>query len=212
VATRTNITLAVKRLIRDVAHRLPEFAHVRASRFLVVAGEARGTSRASIGPGKVSSANGGRRRAIRVGGRSMLYVVTLRPLWFLASSPEERVATILHELYHVSTRFDGSLHRGRRHARLPRAAYDRKVGLLLGRYLSRAPEEVLAPFAKEGLVKVVMWLRRPRSGEVDAVLDMDSHLFQSLMPLGARPAPKASPDGVSTEAGRTKAQRGEVLP
>jgi len=35
------MTLAVKRLMRDVAARVPELAHVRASRILVVAGEAR---------------------------------------------------------------------------------------------------------------------------------------------------------------------------
>jgi predicted metallopeptidase len=148
-----------------VAHRLPELAHVRASCVLVVAGEARGTSRASIRPGNIGPARGGtRRRFIRVRGRRILYVVTLRPLWFAASTPEERVATILHELYHASTRFDGTLHRGRRHQRLPRAAYDRTVRALLGRYLARAPEEVLAPFAREGEVKVRMWLRLPPRG------------------------------------------------
>ena len=211
VVQRTNITLAVKRLIRDVARRLPEFAHVRAGRMLVLAGEARGTSRASIGPGRVGPASGGRRRRfMRLRGRSMLYVVTLRPPWFLASSPEERVATILHELYHVSTRFDGSLHRGRRHNKLPRRAYDRKVRLLLGRYLARAPEEVLAPFAKEGLVKVRMWLRlpRPRRAGGRAALDVDGHLFHALMPLGDR----APFEREARRPGRAaQARRGEAL-
>lgn len=188
---RPNMTLAVKRLIRDVAHRLPELAHVRASCVLVVAGEARGTSRASIRPGNIGPARGGtRRRFIRVRGRRILYVVTLRPLWFAASTPEERVATILHELYHASTRFDGTLHRGRRHQRLPRAAYDRTVRALLGRYLARAPEEVLAPFAREGEVKVRMWLRLPRAAEVGhrAALDVDEHLFHGFMPLRRKTA------------------------
>jgi predicted metallopeptidase len=184
------MTLAVKRLIRDAAERMPELAHVRAARVLVVAGEARGTSRATIRPGNVGPARGGkRRRFIRVRGRPMLYVMTLRPLWFAASTPEERVATILHELYHVSTRFDGTLHRDRRHARLPRAAFDRKVRDLLGRYLARAPDEVLAPFASEGEVKVRMWLRVPRAAEVGggAALAVDDHLFHAFMPLRARP-------------------------
>jgi len=212
VAKWPNITLSVKRLIRDVAHRLPEFAHVRAGRMLVVAGEARGTSRASVGPGKVGPASGRRRRFIRVRGRSMLYVVTLRPLWFLASSPEERVATILHELYHVSTRFDGSLHRGRRHAKLPRRAYDRKVNLLLGRYLARAPEEVLAPFAREGVVKVLMWLRlpRPRRAGGRAALDVDAHLFHAYMPLAARPPRGEDPSLDPDEKTTTGVKRGEA--
>src|SRR5262252_8742751 len=119
------MTLAVKRLIRDLARHVPELAHVKSRSVLVVAGEARGLSRATIRPGNLGPARGGvRRRFIRVRGRPILYVITLRPLWFAASTPEERIATILHELYHVSTRFDGTLHRGRRHARLPRTSYD----------------------------------------------------------------------------------------
>jgi len=191
VAVRPNMTLAVKRLIRDAAARLPELAHVRASRLLVVAGEARGTSRATVRPGNLGPARGGeRRRFVRVRGRSILYVITLRPLWFAASTPEERVHTVLHELYHLSQRFDGTLHRGRRHARLPRSAFDRRVGVLLGRYLARAPAEVLAPFAHEGIAKVRMWLRVPPARR-QAPLDVDDHLFLGYMPMSARPPPGA---------------------
>jgi predicted metallopeptidase len=193
------MTLAVKRLIRDVAGRVAELSHVKASRILVVAGEARGTSRATIRPGNVGPARGGAgRRFIRVRGRQVLYVITLRPLWFAASTPEERVATILHELYHTSARFDGTLHRGRRHARLPRTSFDRTVRTLLGRYLTRAPEEILAPFTTEGLVKVRMFLRVPSGKRKGATprLDVDEHLFYGFMPLMAkrelepRPAPR----------------------
>ena len=201
MAIRLNMTLAVKRLIRDVAERLPELAHVRASRVLVLAGEARGTSRATIRPGNIGPARGGRgRRFIRVAGRDVLYVITLRPLWFAASTTEERVATILHELYHVSAHFDGKLHHARRHARLPRKSYDRRVRELLQRYLSVAPEEVLAPFAREGVVKVRMWLRVPRAAAdgQPAALDVDQHLIHGYMPLTGmvKPPPQeANRDG-----------------
>jgi len=200
VKVRPNITLAVKRLIRDVAERVPEFAHVRASRILVVAGEARGISRATIRPGNVGPARGGaRRRFIRVRGRRMLYVITLRPLWFAASSCEERVATILHELYHTSARFDGTLHTGRRHARLPRVSFDREVRVLLRHYLAEAPDDVVAPFARDGVVKVRMWLRVPRAAEGGgkSALDVDEHLFFGFMPLTTRSRlpnpPRAAP-------------------
>src|SRR5512139_361435 len=123
------MTLAVKRLIRDAARLLPELAHVRAGRILVVAGEARRASRATIRPAHFKETghaqSGGRRKPmVRLKGRKILYVVTLRPLWFVASSPAQRIDTVLHELYHASSRFDGTLHRGRRHARLPRDRYD----------------------------------------------------------------------------------------
>lgn len=186
-----NITLAVKRLMRDVAARIPELAHVRPTRVLVVAGEARGKSRATIRPAHLGPVrDGARRRFIRVRGRRMLYVITLRPLWFAASTPEERIATILHELYHASPRFDGSLHQARRHHALPRPAYDRTIRALLDDYLARAPEEVLAPFRGEGIVKVTMWLRGPKPAEGGPRgLEVDDHLMHGFMPLRSRRAP-----------------------
>lgn len=161
------MTLAVKRLIRDVAARLPELAHVRPSRVLVVAGEARRASRATIRPAhfkdtRARGGSGGRRKPlIRVSGRKILYVITLRPLWFRACTPEQRVSTVLHELWHASQRFDGTLHRGRVHSRLPRARYERRIRALRDRYLSRAPEEILAPFTYSGVALARMWLERP---------------------------------------------------
>lgn len=204
VAVRPNMTLAVKRLVRDMAARLPELAHVEPSRVLVVAGEARGTSRATIRPGQLGRARAGaRRRFIRVRGREIRYVITLRPLWFLSSTAEERVATLLHELYHASSRFDGSLHRGRRHDRLPRPRYDRQIRGLLARYLAVAPAELIVPFASDGVVKIRMWLRVPRGvGGPGKARDVDAHLFQGYMPLVTRaPAPAAHRRGKRPRGG-----------
>ncbi len=161
------MTLAVKRLIRDLAARLPELSHVKPSRILVVAGEARRASRATIRPAHFGEtrARGGkgglRKPLIRIGGRKILYVITLRPLWFRASTPEQRISTVLHELWHVSERFDGTLHRGRVHSRLPRGRYERRIRALRDRYLEDAPAEILAPFTYGGICRVRMWLERP---------------------------------------------------
>jgi hypothetical protein len=186
------MTLAVKRLIRDLARRMPEFAHVKAGRVLVVAGEARRASRATIRPAhfgetRARGGRGGRRKPlIRVGGRKILYVITLRPLWFRASTPEQRVSTILHELWHASERFDGTLHRGRKHARLPRARYERRIRALRDRYLVQAPEEILAPFTYSGVALARMWLERPagfyRVGEYGGRRTYtEKQLFQGLV-------------------------------
>jgi predicted metallopeptidase len=167
VAARLNLTLALKRLIRDMASRLPELAHVRPSRVLVVAGEARRASRATIRPAhfvetRARGGRGGRRKPlIRIRGRKILYVITLRPLWFRASTPEQRIATVLHELWHASQRFDGTLHRGRVHGRLPRPRFERRIRALRDRYLAEAQEDVLAPFTHSGIALARMWLERP---------------------------------------------------
>jgi len=191
VARRPNVTLAVKRLVRDAAARLPELAHVVASSILVVAGEARRASRATIRPvGRSGGADGPR---IRVRGRDILYVITLRPLWFLDSTPEERVATVLHELWHVSTRFDGRLHRGRRHAALPASTFERRVRKLRDRYLAEAPGELVTPFAHHGLVRARMWLERPaaarRDGGKARRLYTEKQLFYGVVRMRTRTRP-----------------------
>jgi len=196
VARRLNVTLAVKRLVRDAAARLPELGHVDASHLLVVAGEARRASRATIRPVGVPRDRGDRPR-IRVRGRDILYVITLRPLWFLDSTPEDRIATVLHELWHVSTRFDGRLHRGRRHAALPASAFERRVRKLRDRYLAEAPGELTAPFAHHGLVRARMWLERPaaarRDGGKARRLYTEKQLFYGVVRMRTRGAGAGAP-------------------
>jgi hypothetical protein len=128
---------------------------------------------------------------VRIKGRKILYVITLRPLWFVASNPSQRIATILHELYHASTRFDGTLHSGRRHSRLPLRLYNRRVRRLLRRYLVLAPTEVLAPFGHQGEVRVRMWLEKPGSFRENQYggrrLYTEQQLFYGLAVMRARP-------------------------
>ncbi|HEY7723921.1 MAG TPA: putative metallopeptidase [Anaeromyxobacteraceae bacterium] len=185
MSRRPNITLAVRRLVRDLARRVPALAHVRASRILVVAGEARRASRATIR----GAAPAPGRPAIALRGRRVRYVVTLRPRWFIDSTPRERVATVLHEIYHASTRFDGTLHVGRRHRELEPSAYGRRIRPLLEAYLARAPESLLAPFAHEGEVRVRMWLERPgaRAARGGRQLYTERQLFQGVMPMRSPP-------------------------
>jgi predicted metallopeptidase len=206
---RTNLTLAVKRLVRDAAAMLPELAHVRPAAILVVAGEARRASRATIRPAVGPRRKGAPvRPVIRVKGRTILYVITLRPLWFLASTPEERIATVLHELYHASKRFDGTLHRGRRHANLPKAEFDRKVRGLLRRYLAVAPPEVVAPFAANGTARARMWLERPAGapraeGAPARQLYTEEQLFYGPVKIVTPPGPPRPP---SAHAGSRRAR------
>ena len=159
----------MRRLIRDVAATLPEFAHLRASRILVVAGDARRASHATIRPlsfpvthGRIRSDRKREKPLIRIRGRRILYLITLRPLWFRKLEPEERVRTLLHELFHISHRFDGTLHSGRRHARMGVRFYRKLLPLVQG-YLQTCRPEILQAFAHNGPVRVAQWLEKPPS-------------------------------------------------
>lgn len=156
---------AIQDLLADAAGRMPEFSHVQPSRILVVAGEARRASRGSVKPlafagARTRDTTGLRKPLVKVHGRRMLYCITLRPLFFRASTPEARVETLLHELFHLSLAFDGTLDPSRRHACLG-ASFRKNFRPLVRRYLRRCPPAVLAPFSHRGPVRVLQWLERP---------------------------------------------------
>jgi hypothetical protein len=153
-------------LIREIAGSLPEFAHVRSERILVVSGEARRASRATIRPmrfagGLRTSPSGRRKPKVSFRGRDILYVLTLRPLFFRASTAEQRIETVIHELFHLSQAFDGTLDPERRHDALPKAAFERQLRPLVKRYLATCASPTLARFRVTGEVLVRQWLEKP---------------------------------------------------
>jgi hypothetical protein len=170
VASRLpNFNKAVRALLQDVCKTTPEFAHVRPSRILVVAGEARRASRGTVKPLMRPGPRKGERRkpVVKLRGRRMLYCITLRPLFFRASTPEARIGTLLHELFHISPKFDGTLDPEHRHARIG-GGFAKALRPIVKRYLSRCPPELWAPFAFDGEVMVQQWLERPSAYFVPA--------------------------------------------
>ncbi|MBN8469536.1 hypothetical protein JYJ95_23790 [Corallococcus exiguus] len=162
---RPNFNRTLRSLIRDIAARMPEFNHVKVGRILVVAGEARRASRGTVKPlcfkgGKSIDKAGRRKPEVRIRGRRILYCITLRPLFFRGSTAKSRLETLMHELFHISLRFDGTLHAGRRHAKLG-AEFGRRLRPLVRRYLKLCPEALLADLAHSGEVRVLQWLERP---------------------------------------------------
>jgi len=162
---RYNFNRAVRAIVADVAKRLPEFAHIRASQILVVAGEARRASRATVKPlcfggGKLEDSSGRCKPRVEVKGRRMLYCITLRPLFFRCSTPQARVATLLHELFHISRDFDGTLDPGRRH-HLAGETFEASLIPLVQRYLSSSPASTVEALGHHGEVSIWHWLEKP---------------------------------------------------
>jgi predicted metallopeptidase len=171
-AERPNATLLCRRIVADMVGKLPELSHVRASRILFVAGEARRGSRATIRP------LGGKGRVrVSLKGRRALYCITLRPKFFRASTPEQRVATLLHELLHIAPQFDGLLHPERRHARFPKPRFDALLRPLVRRYLAAADAELLSALAHDGEVLARQWLERPTGTTDSRRTYTEKHLF-----------------------------------
>ncbi len=91
----------------------------------------------------------------------MLYLITLRPLFFRASTPEQRLETMLHELYHLSRDFDGKLESSRSHLLLDNRLYRRRLRPLVRRYLAVCPLAFYRLLSYDGEVMARQWLERP---------------------------------------------------
>ena len=160
-APRPNATLLCRHIAADMAKKLPELAHVKAARVLFVSGEARRGSRATIKP--LTSTR------VLLKGKRALYCITLRPKFFRASTPEQRVETLVHELLHISAEFDGRLHAGRRYRLRLRNASDDVHPLHLHRHSFELTR--IAGRATGGVIKDVVMLGGYQEIEIDFTAD-----------------------------------------
>lgn len=186
----------MRALIEHVSRALPQFAHIDASRIIVVAGEARRASRGTVKPlcfsnGRRVDSLGRRKPLVKVAGRRMLYTITLRPLFFRRSTPRQRVATVLHELFHIARAFDGTLDHGRRHAHAG-DGFETEFAPIEKRAWKQLPPDIVAPFAYDGEVKVAQWLEKPQSwlpGERASHRThyTEAHLFEGVVRMKTSP-------------------------
>ncbi|MFT3841178.1 MAG: putative metallopeptidase [Myxococcaceae bacterium] len=194
MARRPDFNQAVRNLLEHVAKAMPEFAHLQPKRVMVVAGEARRSSHATVKPlafegGKRTDDWGRKKPLVKLNGKRMLYCITLRPLFFRNSSPHQRVATVLHELFHISKAFDGTLDERRRHSKMGKR-FKTAFEPLLKRYLKLIPDEVLAPLAYDGEVRVSYWLERPSAwlpkGKRYRGVYTEAQLFEGIVRMRSR--------------------------
>lgn len=173
-----------------VARTMPEFAHIDARRVLVIAGEARRASRGTVKPlaftgRKRRDVLGRRKPLVKVGGLRVLYSITLRPLFFRRSTARQRVATLLHELFHISRDFDGTLDHRRRHGAAG-AGFEEEFRPVERRAWRLLPDELKRAFGHDGEVRVRQWLEKPQAWAVgerasQRSLYTEAHLFDGVV-------------------------------
>jgi hypothetical protein len=118
-----DFTTAMWMLCDDVTSRLDELLHIDMSRVAVSYAQTRSRSRfglqAKLTPmrfenGAMTTHRRGRPwtcQRLMLGGKEMLYILTFYLPRFLDQSFEEKMITVLHELFHVSPEFNGDIRR-----------------------------------------------------------------------------------------------------
>ena len=154
---------AMRRLCEDVALRLDEFSHVRMSQVAVTFAQARRHVphglQAKLTPlrfeeGRLTTFRRGREWTLQRlyhGEEEMLYILTFYLPRFCNHTFREKMITVLHELYHISPRFDGDIrrHSGRYHVHShSQDEYDRLMAVLAERYLRLGPPRELYDFLR----------------------------------------------------------------
>jgi predicted metallopeptidase len=162
--TGLDFTLHVRRVCDDMVARLEPLRHIDPSRVAFSFCQTRKAVShgmfASLTPlrfagGAMETVRRGRRwripRLVDRDGREMLYILNFYLPRFLNLSLEAKLATIVHELWHVSPRFDGDLRRfgGRCYAHSgSQKRYDAHVTALAKRWLALKPPEPLYEFLR----------------------------------------------------------------
>jgi hypothetical protein len=163
-ATGFNFTAHMRALCADLAARLPELAHVDTSRVAIRFCQTRRATRhglyASLTPlrfegGALVSRRRGRswsvQRLFDDAGREMLYLLSFYLPRFFDRPFDDKLCTVVHELWHVSPDFNGDLrrHEGRYYAHGPcQKQYDALAARLAAKWRSLDPPPELYDFLR----------------------------------------------------------------
>lgn len=157
-----DFTFHVGRLCHDLCERLPQLNHIDMSRVAIRYCQVRKAVmhgvQATLTPlrfagGSLATVRGGRRYSIErifsPAGQEMLYLLSFYLPRFLNLPLAEKLATVIHELWHISPDFDGDLRRfsGRCYAHGHREEhYHAEMGQLAAQWLARSPPEEVYHF------------------------------------------------------------------
>jgi len=157
-----DFTTAMRRLCSDMIVRLSELRHIDLSRVAISLCQTRKNVShgiyASLTPlrfeaGSKTTQRRGRRYGVEpvydATGREYLYILSFYLPRFMNTGLEEKLSTIVHELWHISPAFDGDLrrHEGRCYAHGPsQRAYDSQMDRLAQSWLTLDPPSHLYDF------------------------------------------------------------------
>jgi hypothetical protein len=144
-------------LVRDIARTVPDLSTIDADRILFVSGAARLAARASIRP-----LGGPNKPSVVIRGVPMLYEICLRPRFFRDTPAQQRLLAIVHELWHASPGFDGTLADERRHQNADPDWIEAEVARIVDQF-ARSRSSAGEFLRYTGELRMLAWRVRPAS-------------------------------------------------
>ncbi len=163
--TTIDLSIHLNALCKDLILRVPEFGHIDPCRVLFTLARSRSTGTHGVyaricplrlpgGTNETSRRRGQYLETLRLPpltyqGNDILYLITIMIPRFLRLTFEQRLQTVIHELYHISEAFDGDIRRfaGRNFAHgSSRQKYNLKMAELARNYLKQEPAPGLLSF------------------------------------------------------------------
>ena len=157
-----DFTAAMRHLCRDMVERLLELTHIDMERVAIGLCQTRQSGShglyASLTPLKfeagateqvLDGAQYGVQQLCNEQGRELLYILSFYLPRFQNTSLEEKLSTVVHELWHINPAFDGDLrrHAGRCYAHgSSQQQYDAQMDRLAQRWLTLNPPDHLYEF------------------------------------------------------------------
>jgi predicted metallopeptidase len=168
--TTLNLTRELERLIADICTALPDLSHIDPDRLLVCVSRTRGGGIHGtyakihplrfIGGARTLTRKHGRREitctmpVVNHCGREILYIIYFLFPRFFDLTEDEKLITVIHELFHISPQFDGDLRRfpGRNFAHgSSTKRYNSHMAQLLAEYRLKSETPHTADFLKVDL-------------------------------------------------------------
>ncbi len=158
-----NFSNAMAALCDDITQRLDDFAHIQMDRVAVTFAQTRRRVswglQAKLTPmrfenGSLTTWRHGREWTVQrlfQDNREMLYILTFYLPRFQEQTFREKMITVLHELYHISSEFDGDIRRmsGRYHVHShSQKEYDQQMEIYVDRYFAANPPKSIYEFLK----------------------------------------------------------------
>jgi len=152
--------LVLHRVLSHLVQHIPELSHCDSQRILITLGQAKDKSRASI-RGFYHHTKQHQKPMVFFRRVRMRYEIVLRPLFFLKSTPKQRLQTLIHELYHCTHSFDGTLAIERRHGCMHKDTFKVAIQQLLTHYSKDMPTWVIQALSGSQEVAMLQWIHRP---------------------------------------------------